>query len=241
MDLTDKNVVITGSTDGIGREVADQLNAAGANVIICGRSADKCAAAEQAGFRTIQCDLGTPEGCDALISAYSDPMLDILINNAGMSVETPITADAPLDVLEQEMFLNYHAPVRLIAGFMPKLQAASEAMIVNITSGLALAPKASSPGYCASKAALRSFTKSLRYQLADTPIHVIEALPPMVDTAMTAGRGTARMKISPQECAAEIISGMRNNRDDIYIGKTKLLKRVQRLSPGLADRIMIKM
>ena len=58
---------------------------------------------------------------------------------------------------------------------------------------------------------------------------------------MTAGRGTARMKISPQDCAAEIISGMRSNRTNIYIGKTKLLKRVQRLSPGLADRIMSKM
>ena len=241
MDLTDKSVVITGSTDGIGRELANQLKAAGANVIICGRSADKCAAAEQAGFRTIQCDLGTADGCDALIAAYSDPTLDILINNAGTQVDALITADPPLDALEQEMFLNYHVPVRLIAGFMPKLQAASEAMIVNVTSGLALAPKATSPGYCASKAGLRSFTKSLRYQLADTPIHVIEALPPMVDTAMTAGRGTARMKISPQDCAAEIISGMRSNRTNIYIGKTKLLKRVQRLSPGLADRIMSKM
>ncbi|QLC23075.1 SDR family NAD(P)-dependent oxidoreductase [Parasphingopyxis sp. CP4] len=241
MDLNNKSILITGSTDGIGRELANQLKATGANVIICGRSAEKCAAAEQDGFRTIQCDLGTAEGCDALVASYGDATLDILINNAGTQVDAQIGADAPLDALEQEMFLNYHVPVRLIAGFMPKLEAAREAMIVNVTSGLALAPKASSPGYCASKAGLRSFTKSLRYQLDGKDIHVVEALPPMVDTAMTAGRGTARMKISPQDCAAEIVSGMRSNRANIFIGKTKLLKRVQRLSPGLADRIMSKM
>lgn len=111
-------------------------------------------------------------------------------------------------------------------------------MIVNVTSGLALAPKQSAPVYCAAKAGLRSFTKALRYQSeARAPrLRVVEALPPLVDTEMTRGRG--RGKISAEACAAEIVSGMEVGRNSIYVGRAKLLRTIQGLSPSLADRIM---
>jgi uncharacterized oxidoreductase len=111
-------------------------------------------------------------------------------------------------------------------------------MIVNVTSGLALAPKQSSPVYCASKAGLRSFTKALRYQARKRAPHlsVVEALPPLVDTGMTAGRG--RGKISAERCAREIVDGMIAGKDTIYVGRSKLLRTIFAASPHLAERIM---
>ena len=111
-------------------------------------------------------------------------------------------------------------------------------MIVNVTSGLALAPKQSSPVYCATKAGLRSFTKALRYQAQARAPHVkvVEALPPLVDTDMTRGRG--RGKISAEACAAEIVAGMEAGRETIYIGKAKILRAIQGLSPSVAERLM---
>jgi short-subunit dehydrogenase involved in D-alanine esterification of teichoic acids len=111
-----------------------------------------------------------------------------------------------------------------------------EAAIVNVSSGLALAPKASAPTYCASKAGLHSYTKALRYQLETSGVRVFETLPPLVDTDMTRGRGTG--KISADELAREFWSDWRANRYEMRIGKTKLLALVQRLAPALADRIM---
>jgi uncharacterized oxidoreductase len=126
----------------------------------------------------------------------------------------------------------------LSAGLLPLLARQPSAAILNITSGLALAPKKSSPVYCATKAGLRSFTRALRYQCEDAlpHVHVVEALPPLVDTAMTHGRG--RGKISPEACAAEIVAGLKAGRREIHVGKAKLLRAVIRLSPALGYRIM---
>jgi uncharacterized oxidoreductase len=103
---------------------------------------------------------------------------------------------------------------------------------------LALAPKQSSPVYCAAKAGLRSFTKALRYQAQARAPHlrVVEAMPPLVDTDMTKGRG--RGKISAEACAAEIVRGMEAGQETIYVGKAKLLRAIQGVSPSLADRLM---
>ena len=110
------------------------------------------------------------------------------------------------------------------------------AAIVNVSSGLAIYPKTGSAVYSATKAALHSFTQSLRYQLEDTGVHVFEAIVPMVDTPMTAGRGSG--KISAQECAKQMIAGIHANRDEIYIGKARLLPLLSRLAPGTAKRIL---
>jgi uncharacterized oxidoreductase len=136
------------------------------------------------------------------------------------------------------MAVNFSSPIQLTVALVPLLLEQPEAMIVNITSGLALAPKQSSPVYCAAKAGLRSFTKALRYQAKARAQHVriVEALPPLVDTDMTRGRG--RGKISPDACAAEIIAGMEAGREAIYVGKAKLLRAIHGLSPSAADRLM---
>ena len=111
-------------------------------------------------------------------------------------------------------------------------------MIVNVTSGLAIAPRAGGPIYCATKAALRSYTQALRVQLEGPNIHVLEALPPVVETKMTAGRGNRKM--SAPDCAAAFVRAMEANAEEANVGMVKLLKLVHSLSPALARKIMIR-
>jgi uncharacterized oxidoreductase len=140
--------------------------------------------------------------------------------------------------LRDEMAVNFSATVALSVGLLPLLTRQESAAIINVTSGLALAPKTSAPVYCVTKAAVRSFTRALRYQCENSHSHilVLEALPPMVDTEMTAGRG--RGKISAERCAAEILAGVKAGQHEIYVGKSALLRTIMRTSPALGYAIM---
>jgi uncharacterized oxidoreductase len=239
MNITGKTALVTGGTDGIGLEIARQLLAKGAQVIVCGRREDALASARNAGFEAIQADLSTADGCAALAATLADRSIDMLINNAGMSGN--FGPGEPLDLVltDQAIFLNLNAPLHLIGHLLPGLLQRPEAVIVNVTSGLAIAPRAGGPVYCATKAGLRSFTQSLRHNLRDTNVHVIEALPPVVDTAMTRGRVSGG-KMSAQQCAAEIVDAIATNAQEANVGMVKLLRLVYSLSPALARRVMIK-
>ena len=151
----------------------------------------------------------------------------------------PTNYNSPFKLCSDACFYaNLSAPVRLTAGLLKNLKKRPEAAIVNVSSGLALAPSASGAVYCASKAGLRSFSFSLRGQLKDTPIHVIEALPPMVETQMTSKYDDAA-KMSPEQCAGAIFDAIRTNRTEVFIGQTRLLRFIQGLSPSLARRILL--
>ena len=138
-----------------------------------------------------------------------------------------------------EMAVNFVGPAELTRLLLPRLSREKSARIVFVTSGLALAPKSSSPVYCASKAAVRSFAKSLRAQVnqAGWRILIQEALPPLVDTDMTRGRGKG--KISAATAASQILTGVAKGRAEIDVGATALLRFILRLSPALGERIMI--
>ena len=239
MQLRGKTVLVTGGTDGIGLELARQLKDKGAAVIVCGRREALLAAARAEGMDAVAADLSSAQGCAALHVALGDRPIDILINNAGMSGN--FGPGEPLDLIltDKAIFLNLNAPMHLVGLFLPGLLARPEAAIVNVTSGLAIAPRAGGPVYCASKAGLRSFTQSLRHNLRGTRVHVIEALPPVVDTAMTRGR-VGGNKISAKDCAAQIVGAIENNRNEANVGMVKLLQLVYSMSPSLARRIMIK-
>lgn len=239
MKLTGKTVLLTGATDGIGRELALQLRAKGANLILVGRNPERVAAMSGQGFEVIEADLSGEAGVDTVLSALGDRPFDILINNAGTITSHDFRGKDPdLPDNDRCIFLNFIAPVHLIAKTMPKLRSRPEAMIVNVTSGLAIAPRAGGPIYCATKSALRVYTQALRAQLAATKIHVLEALPPSVETKLTATR--KEKKMSPAECARQIVKAMEGNAEEVNIGSVKILKLVHSLSPGLARRIMIK-
>jgi uncharacterized oxidoreductase len=238
MKLSGKTILLTGGTDGIGRELAGQLKAKDATVIVTGRTAERIAAAKAAGYETISADLSNAAGVDAVLAAVKGRDIDVLINNAGVGSDHDFREAAP-DLADNDrcIFLNVNAPVHLIANMMDALKARPEAMIVNTTSGLAIAPRAGGPIYCATKAALRSYTLALREQLKGTRIHVLEVLPPVVDTKMTAGRGSKKM--SPQDCAAEIVRAMETGANEANVGMVKFLRVVYSISPALARRIMI--
>lgn len=247
MTIAGRTILLTGASRGIGAALLDRLIENGATrVIAVARNADAldtAVARHGAMVTPIAVDLCNPQAVDTLIATLhrDAPDLSVLINNAGTQLLTDLVAAEAarvIDGLAREIELNFTAAIRLIAGLMPILAAQPSATIVNITSGLALAPKQSSPVYCATKAGMRSFTKALRYQAADRApqLRVIEALPPLVDTDMTRGRG--RSKISAEACADQIIAGMLGGKDEILVGKSRLLRAVLGVSPTLAERIM---
>ncbi|WP_299192171.1 SDR family NAD(P)-dependent oxidoreductase [uncultured Erythrobacter sp.] len=239
MDVSGKVILLTGGTAGIGREMALQLKAKGAEVIVTGRNPERQAAMREAGFEVIEADLSNAAGVDALIAAWGARDLDVLLNNAGQLIEHDFRKGAvDADLSDEGIYANFSAPIRLIAGFMERLKARKEAAIVNVTSGLAIAPAARQPVYSATKAGLRSYTLSLREQLKGTNIKVIEALPPVVDTQMN--DGNPMKKMPADECARQIVEALEKGRDEANIGMTKALRVAESISPSLARSVTLR-
>lgn len=238
MQLAVKTVLVTGATDGIGAHLIRQLREKGATVIASGRNPERIAATRADGFEVIAADISTPAGVEALLAGLGDRQIDVLVNNAGMGTSYDFrTGEVDPEGAEKTYFLNLHAPTLLIARLMPMLKSRGEAMVVNVTSGLAVAPSMAAV-YCASKAGLRSYTMAIRAQLKGSGVKVVEALPPLVDTQMTAGRGSNKMP--PEECARQIIAGMESGRETINVGMVKILQLVHSISPALARSIMLR-
>ena len=239
MELPGKSIFVTGATDGIGARLARQLRDKGAQVIVHGRNPARLAAARAEGYEVVEGDLSRIEGVEAVLAQLDGRVIDGLINNAGAGADYDFRDGTPDPAAaEATIFLNLTAPIRLITGLMPVLLTRPEAMIVNVTSGLAIAPRAGGPVYCATKAGVRRYTQALRAQLAGTQVRVVEALPPVVDTQLTAGRGNRKM--APEECARQIVAGMERNVTEVNVGMVKVLQLVHSISPALARRIMLK-
>lgn len=239
MDIHGKTILLTGGTAGIGAAMARQLVAKGAKVIVTGRSASGLAKARELGLEAIAADLSGPEGAEAILEALRDRPVDILINNAGQGVDHDFRESAPdVDAADDCIYANLNSPVRLVASLLPRLKQRPEAAIVNVTSGLAISPNTGSPVYCATKAALRSYTQSLRAQLAGCNVHVVEALPPVVATQMTARLGG--IKMPAEDCAAQIIQAIERNDHEANIGMVRILRTVNSVSPKLAGWLMLR-
>ena len=239
MDLKYKAVLLTGGSAGIGRELAHLLKAKGARVTLTGRNKERLAEMQGEGFEVIEADLSNARGVDALVADLGEREFDILINNAGQLVDHDFRKGLPdPDAADDCIYANLSAPIRLITALVPMLGRMPEATIVNVTSGLAIAPAARQPVYCATKSGLRAYSLTLREQLKDTNIHVIEALPPVVDTQMNADNPMSKMPAA--ECAAQILDAIETNRAEANIGMTKLLKLAESISPALARSITLR-
>lgn len=242
MRLQGNKILITGATSGIGEALLNKFLSYDNHIIAVGRNEDKLKELAKQDERIIPytCDITKYNDLDNLVMfvGQKHPETNILINSAGIQYNYHFNQELQLlGKIEQEINTNLVAPIKLTALLIPTLNNNDNAAIVNISSGLALVPKMQAPVYCGTKAGVHIFSKSLRYQLKD--VKVFEILPPVVDTQMTKNR-TSR-KISTQQLADEFISAFRKNKYEVSIGKVKLLRIINRISPAIADMIMSNM
>ena len=242
MNLQDRTILITGGTSGIGYSLVKKLSNKNKSIIVIARNPIHLEKLknEFPNVQTYKCSLANKIDLEKIFSEIitNHPDISIVINNAGIQ-ETPTFLDKNFnfDSIENEISVNLVAPIRICALMLGSLlNLKTPSAIVNITSGLGLYPKKNSAVYCATKAGLRNFTKSFRYQLEDTSVKVFEAIMPLVDTPMTHGRGKG--KISPESAAEAIIKGIENDDEEIFVGKAKLIPFMSRISPRLMAAIM---
>jgi uncharacterized oxidoreductase len=229
MKITGNTILITGGGSGIGLALAEAFVGAGNEVIICGRRESKLQEAQEAmpDIHVKRCDLSVAEERAALFEWTSSyfPQVNVLVNNAGIQRTIDFTKGTEqLFAGENEVETNLVAPIQLSAYFIPVLLEKEESAIVNVSSGLGFVPIAAMPVYCATKAAVHSFSASIRHQLRNTPIKVFEVIPPTVDTELNqegrAARGQPHMGMPPAPVAQATLDGMENDLFEITVGES---------------------
>ena len=240
MNIINNIVLITGGATGIGAAMAREFVEAGNTVITCGRRQEKLAEAKRnlPELQIKTCDVSKETERKLLVKWITDNFkgLNILINNAG--IQRMIDFKMGIRDLaggDDEVQTNLIAPIRLSAYFVPLLMKHKDSAIVNVSSGLAFVPIASMPVYCATKAAIHSFTMSLRHQLKGTSIKVFEVVPPMVNTEL--GKGSIeddeewKRGIPPAEVAKTVISYIKEDTYEIIVGEAEGLVNGSRTNP----------
>ncbi len=189
MKLTDNTILITGGGSGIGRGLAEAFHALGNKVIIAGRRQKALEETTNAnpGMASVTLDITNPAAIQSFAEEVSQlhPTLNVLINNAGISRLEDLKAKPDNQATADAMITtNLLGPIRLTAALLPHLRKQSCATIINVTSGLGFVPLPSAPTYSATKAALHSYTESLRVQFKETPVEFLEIIPPYVQTEL---------------------------------------------------------
>jgi len=232
METSGNTVLVTGGATGIGFALAQAFVSSGNRVLICGRRTAKLEEAQRRlpQIQVRQCDLADQTGRQSLVNWVKDhyPEINVLVNNAGIQRAVDLR-QGPAELLrgEDEIQVNLVAPIHLSACFAPILMQRKEAAIINVSSGLAFVPIAAMPVYCATKAAVHSFSVSLRHQLRGTPVKVFEVVPPAVDSELGMGstrpEGQTHGGIPPSEVAAETMRALKDDEYEIAVGRAKSL------------------
>ena len=249
MKLSQRTILITGGTSGIGLELARQLLARGNTVLITGRDQEKLDAAQRtlSGVHAFRSDVSDPAAIAALHAQVlaGFPALDTLINNAGIMRNLNLNEDRDLTDVTREIEINLSGPIRMVQQFLPHLKTRPGALIVNVSSGLAFVPMLAAPVYSATKAAMHSYSQSLRGQLEGTGVTVVELAPPGVETplfrtefeAETKGQKAMPVAVLAEKAIAGIEAGQR----EIRPGQSNLLKLLSRVAPDFAFKQLTKM
>lgn len=242
MQTVGKIVLITGGGSGIGLYLAKEFLKNGSKVIITGRSLTKLeqAKAEHPELEIAQCDVTNDAQIQGLLERCNTEFggIDILVNNAGVFNQFDVTKGTfPISHQLKEVDIDFNGPIRMVHYFLPSLLQKPEAAIVNVSSALAFIPFAIGPVYSATKAAIHSWTLSLRKQLAATNVKVFELMPPVVDTEMTDNlEGIPKM--APDKHASLFMKSFLSDRLEITPGISLGLKIMRRVAPKLAFNML---
>lgn len=231
MNISGNTIFIPGSTSGIGLALALALKARGNRVIIGGRRTDllEKVAAEHPDINTVAIDTADPASIASAAAQVlaKHPDLNVLVTMAGiMRVEDWHRPESFLESAEATVTTNLLGPIRLIAAFIEHLRAQPDATIMTVSSGLAFTPLKVTPSYNASKAAIHMLSESLRLQLADTTVKVVELEPPAVRTALMPGQETSEFAMPLDDFVAEVVALIESQPDarEIQVERVKFLR-----------------
>ena len=241
MKLKNKTILITGGTSGIGYELGKILLEKGNTVILMGRDREKMASAEEDGFGTVSCDLTSGNAIENAVLQIQNQYgkLDVLFNNAGIQYNYLFHEETdPSERIRKEVEVNLTSQIILTQQVLPLLSNASEALIVNTTSGLGTFPKMDALVYSATKSGMKNFTTGLRYLLKDSAIRVIDFIPPVTDTGMTEKREEKKMDAG--ELAIAAVRQIEKGRSTVTVPSLRIFRWIAFLWPGLAYRILSK-
>lgn len=244
MKNSGNTILITGGGSGIGEALAHRFHDAGNTVIIAGRRQEALDAAAQGreNIHTMTLDVESAEGvadfAKRLLAEH--PALNVLINNAGIMRFEPLDAARDLSDAEATITTNLLGPIRLIDRLIDHLVAQPDAAIVNVTSGLAFVPLVDTPTYNATKAAIHSYTVSMRDAL-NGKVEVIELAPPAVQTGLTPGQETREGYQPLDEFADEVMAlfAQQPTPPEILVERVKFLRNAER--EGRFDETLIRL
>ena len=234
MNITGNTILITGGGSGIGRALAEALHAKGNKLIVAGRrqaALDDVVAANPGMVSTVLdvSDAAAIRDVSARLVA-EHPDLNVVIQNAGIMVAEDIAADDwTLDTAEATITTNLLGPIRLTAALLPHLKARGDATIMTVSSGLAFVPLVATPTYGATKAAIHSWSQSLRVQLAGSGVGVIELVPPGVQTELMPGHATDPNAMPLADYIAEVMAILEANPtgEEIVVERCRPLRAAQ--------------
>jgi uncharacterized oxidoreductase len=230
MQIRGNTILITGGGSGIGRALAEAFHAEGNQVLIAGRrtGALEETVAANPGMQSVVLDIESADSIHKVAQRLKTeyPALNVVIHNAGIMRPESLQDGAVADA-QAMITTNLLGPIRLNAALLPLLQQQPHAAIMTVSSGLAFIPLAMTPTYCATKAALHSYTQSLRYQLQNTAVQVHELIPPYVQTELMGSRQATDPNAMPlKEFIAEVMNILRSSPDaaEICVERVKPLR-----------------
>lgn len=234
MNISGNTIFIPGATSGIGLALAEKLKDCDNTVIVGGRRSDRLdqIATDHPEFGTVLIDTTDPDSirgaADEVLAKYPD--LNVVIAMAGiMKVEDWHHRESFLESAESVVATNVLGPIRLIAAFVEQLAAQPASTIMTVSSGLAFTPLKATPSYNASKAAIHMLSESLRLQLADTGIQVMELVPPSVRTGLLPGQENSDFAMPLDEFVDEVMTLLRTQPDarEIQVERVKFLRNAE--------------
>ncbi|MGO4175223.1 SDR family oxidoreductase [Bosea sp. TAF32] len=242
MNISGNTILITGGGSGIGRALAEALHAKNNQVIIAGRRErilDEVTAANP-GMASMLLDIQDKADIEAFAQQVVErfPKLNAILNNAGIMKPENVPAADNLAIAEETITTNLLGPIRLTAALLPHLMKQPSATILTVSSGLGFVPLAVTPTYSATKAAIHSWSISLREQLKNTSIGVIEIAPPYVQTELMGAQQAvdpAAMPLADFIAEVMMILEARPDAAEVIVERCKPLRYAE--ATGSFDRV----